>query len=75
MLKNGNRIQLTAEEKAFLDLCAGTACNPQTEDELAAWVTYAKEQLDLTSPEERLLNALLDMLARNEFLPISSLGK
>ena len=67
MLKIGNKIRLTDEERKFLDVCAERVCDPHTEEELAAWIAYAKTTLDLREPECRLLAALLDMLARDEF--------
>ena len=55
MLKCGNRIQLTVKERKFLELCTEVICNPQTEEDLLAWIEYAKKQLTLVEPEERLM--------------------
>ena len=66
MLKYGNNIQLTVKERELLELCAETACDPQTEEDLMAWIDYAKKMLTLAEPEERLMAAMLDMLGRNE---------
>lgn len=68
MLKFGNQIRLTAEERKILQLCADAACDPKTEEELAAWIDYAKSRLDFSVPECRLLAALLDSVARDEFM-------
>ena len=62
MLKCGNKIKLSVKEREFLEVCAETHCNPQTEEELWAWIDYAKKQLSLADPEERLMAAMLDML-------------
>ena len=67
MLKCGNKIQLTVQEREFLELCTETSCNPQTDEELLAWIEYAKRQLTLVEPEERLLAAMLDMLGQSDF--------
>ena len=66
MLKCENKIQLTVKEREFLELRAETACDPQTEEDLMAWIDYAKKMLTLAEPEERLMAAMLDMLGRNE---------
>lgn len=63
MLKCGNQIKLTVKEREFLELCTETRCNPQTEEELRAWIDYAKKQLSLADPEERLMAVMLDMLS------------
>ena len=68
MLKSGNRILLTAPEKKFLSLCVGRSCDPRTQEELDACIAYARADMDLSVPEERLLNAILESLGRNEFL-------
>jgi len=62
MLKCGNRIQLTVKEREFLELCTEVNCNSQTEEDLLAWIEYAKKQLTLVEPEECLIAAMLDML-------------
>jgi len=38
MLKCGNKIQLTVKEREFLELCTEVSCNPQTEEDLLAWI-------------------------------------
>jgi hypothetical protein len=68
MLKSGNRIQLTPREKKFLILCMGRTCDPRTQEDLDACIAFARADMDLSVPEERLLNAVLDSLERNEFL-------
>jgi hypothetical protein len=68
MLKIGNRIQLTPREKKFLTLCVGRTCDPRTQEDLDACIAFARADMDLCLPEERLLDAILDSLKRNEFL-------
>jgi hypothetical protein len=68
MLKSGNRIQLTPREKKFLILCMGRTCDPRTQEDLDACIAFARADMDLSVPEERFLDAILDSLKRNEFL-------
>ena len=67
MLKCEDKIQLTGKEREFLELCTEVACDPQTEEDLLAWIDYAKRKLTMSEPEEHLMAAMLDMLGRNEF--------
>jgi len=59
MLKNGNSVRLTRDERACVEALTGKSCAPTDVVEVKAWLQEASLKANELSPEERLLAAVL----------------
>ncbi|MGB7990700.1 MAG: hypothetical protein WCF44_14980 [Candidatus Methylophosphatis roskildensis] len=59
MIRNGDQIRLTADEKAFLQRLAQEPVNPQTVEGYNAWIDRGIADFSEDDPEERLYKRAL----------------
>jgi len=60
MIRNGDQIRLTADEKAFLQGLVQEPVNPRTVDDYNAWIDAGIADLSEDDPEERLYKRAIE---------------
>jgi len=60
MIRNGNKIRLTASEKAFLSQLAQETVDPQTVADYNAWIEHGVADFSEADPEERLYKRAIE---------------
>lgn len=58
MLKLGDTVRLTADEKAGIEAFVGETIAPKTAEDVKGWLDTAVANADEQSPEERLMAAV-----------------
>lgn len=59
MIRHGDKLRLSAEERAFLSTLADEPVHPQTVADYNAWLEHSVRDFFDTDPEERLAKAVL----------------
>jgi hypothetical protein len=62
MIRNGQRIRLTREEKAFLDGLVQEHVSPRSVADYNAWLDHAIRDLSEADPEERLFRRVIERM-------------
>ena len=59
MIRQGDKLRLSTEERGFLSTLADEPVDPQTVTDYNAWLEHSVRDFSDTDPEERLAKAVL----------------